>query len=221
MRTVALPFIFIFNTNLLLIGIDSWFHLVVTFVGAVVAMLAFAAATQAWFLVRCRAWEIVALLLVAFTLFRPGFWMDMIEPEFEQRPPTELNQIVEEKPAGGFLRLTVEGMDMRGREISKVVMLPVGEPGPAIQRLQQAGLMVMEVGDEVQITNVDFGSAAERHGLDFGYNITTVLVPADRWPKELMFLPALALLGLIAWLQLRRRPEEPAGQPAAAAAGED
>jgi hypothetical protein len=79
----------------------------------------------------------------------------------------------------------------------------------------------MEVGDEVQITNVDFGSAAERHGLDFGMQITSVLVPADRWPKELMFIPALMLLGLIAWLQIRRRPQEFAGEPAPATAGED
>jgi TRAP-type uncharacterized transport system fused permease subunit len=221
LRTVALPFIFIFNTNLLLIGIENWFHLVVTFFGAIIAMFAFAAATQGYFFVRCRVWEIAALLLVAFTLFRPGFWMDMIEPEFEAVPPNQLFEVVEAKPRGDFMRLTVEGMDMRGREVSKVVMLPVGDPGPAMQRLQQAGLMVMEVGDEMQITNVDFGSAAERHGLDFGMQITSVLVPADRWPKELVFIPALALMGLIAWLQIRRRREEPAPEGARATAGED
>ena len=221
LRTVALPFIFIFNTNLLLIGIDTWWHLVLTVVGAIVAMLAFAAATQGYFFVRCRIWEIAALLLVAFTLFRPGFWMDMIEPEFERLPPSQLMAAVEAKPPGGFVRLQAEGMDMRGREISKLVMLPVGERAPALERLQRAGLGVMEMGDQVQIMNVDFGSAAARFGLDFGMNITQVLVPAERPAKEWMFVPALALLALIAWLQLRRRPAAPEPARAAVAAGED
>jgi TRAP transporter 4TM/12TM fusion protein len=83
LRTIALPFIFVFNTQLLLIGVDSWAHLVLVVVSATVAMLVFAAATQNYFLVRSRWYETVALLLVAFTLFRPGFWMDMIDAPFD------------------------------------------------------------------------------------------------------------------------------------------
>ncbi|MCU0942544.1 MAG: TRAP transporter permease, partial [Hydrogenophaga sp.] len=74
MRTAILPFLFIFNTQLLLIGLTGPFHLVMTIFIAVVAMLVFAAATQGYFLTRTRWYETVALLLVCFTLFRPGFW---------------------------------------------------------------------------------------------------------------------------------------------------
>ena len=46
----------------------------VIFVVAVVAMLLFAAATQGYFFARRnRIYETVALLLIAFTLFRPGY----------------------------------------------------------------------------------------------------------------------------------------------------
>jgi TRAP-type uncharacterized transport system fused permease subunit len=41
----------------LLIGIDSTWHLALTVVSAVVAMLVFAAATQGYFLVRTRWYE--------------------------------------------------------------------------------------------------------------------------------------------------------------------
>ena len=51
-RTAILPFLFIFNTELLMIGITSWYHFVVTVGAAVVAMLVFAAATQGFFLVK-------------------------------------------------------------------------------------------------------------------------------------------------------------------------
>ncbi|HEY5636436.1 MAG TPA: TRAP transporter permease, partial [Burkholderiales bacterium] len=88
MRTAVLPFLFIFNTQLLMIGIDSWWHLVLTVVSATVAMLLFAAATQGYFLVRTRWYETLALFLITFTLFRPGFWWDMVYPPFERAPAT-------------------------------------------------------------------------------------------------------------------------------------
>jgi TRAP-type uncharacterized transport system fused permease subunit len=46
-------------------------------------------APRASFLTKSRIWETAALLLVAFTLFRPGFWWDMIYPPLikSRRPP--------------------------------------------------------------------------------------------------------------------------------------
>ena len=66
----------------------GWGQGIFVFITATIAMLLFAAATQGWFLARNRFYETIALLLVAFTLFRPGFWMDMVSPPFETcRPP--------------------------------------------------------------------------------------------------------------------------------------
>ncbi len=216
LRTVALPFIFVFNYELLLIGVDSWHELLIVVVSATVAMLVFAAATQNYFVVRSRWYESLALLLVAFTLFRPGFWMEMIDPEYDLHPPSELREIVEAKAPNDFLRLRIEGLDMQGRDVSKVVMLNVGPEGGAEDRLRHTGLEVMMMGDDAQIMNVDFGSEAARYGVDFGMDISEILVPdPDRLPKELMFIPALALLGLVFVAQRRRRaaPDE-AVQPA-------
>ena len=57
------------------------------FVIATAAMLLFTAGTQGFFLVRSRIWESAVLILVAFTLFRPGFWMAMISPPYESVAP--------------------------------------------------------------------------------------------------------------------------------------
>ncbi|MCH8506067.1 MAG: DUF3394 domain-containing protein, partial [Ectothiorhodospiraceae bacterium] len=202
LRTVTLPFLFIFNTQLLLIGVDSAWDLILTFVSATIAMLVFAAATQGYFVTRTRWYEVAAMLLVAFTLFRPGFWMDMIEPEFEEVPAAEAT--IEELPEGAPLRFRVEGMDSDGRDVSRVVMLPLGAEGEGVERLQESGLMVMRLGDQVQISNVSYGSPADRQALSSGQRITRVLQPADRPDRRWFFLPALALLGLIWWWQRRR-----------------
>ena len=98
LRTAALPFIFIFNTQLILYDVGGPVALVMTIVSAVVAMLVFAAGTQGYFVTRSRIYESVLLLVVAFTLFRPGFWMDMISPPSETRAASELVQLAEEAP---------------------------------------------------------------------------------------------------------------------------
>ncbi|WP_062191502.1 TRAP transporter permease [Caldimonas taiwanensis] len=218
MRTAILPFLFIFNTQLLLIGITSVWHLILTIVSATVAMLVFAAATQGWFLVRNRWYETLALLLVTFTLFRPGFWWDMVFPPYEEAPAVELMRFAETAPRNANKRIWVEGLTLEGKEVRKGVLLPLGEPGSARERLAQAGLRVVPMGDELQIIMVQFGSTAEKLGLEQGWRITGIEMPTDRPPKEWMFVPALALLSLVVWSQRRRARQTPPAAPKAAAA---
>ena len=71
MRTAVLPFIFIFNTQLLMIGIDSVISFISVVTSSVIAILLFAAATQGYWLVKNRLWETVLMLIVAFMFFRP------------------------------------------------------------------------------------------------------------------------------------------------------
>ncbi len=204
MRTAILPFLFIFNTQLLMIGITSIPHLALVIASALVAMLVFAAATQGYFLVRSRWWETIALLLVTFTLFRPGYWWDQVYAPYEERPARELMALVEAAPAGERKRVWVEGINLDGREVRKGVLLPLGDPGPARERLRRIGLTMMSVGEEVQIAAVAFGSQAERLGLEQGFRIAAIEIPADRPVKEWMFIPALLLLGIVMAVQRRR-----------------
>ncbi len=213
-RTAILPFIFIFNTELLMIGIENALHLIVVVAAAVVAILTFAAATQGFFFTRSRWWETLALLLVAFTLFRPGFWWDEIYPPLESVAPTQLLSMAEGAVPKAMLRITLEGDTLEGDRVKKTVMLPMGSPGPGEQRLKDAGLGIREEDGKILVDNIVFGSAAEKAGVDFDWEILGIERPVDRPPKQLMFLPALALLGLVAFLQRARRRS--AEQPATA-----
>ena len=82
------------------------------------AMLVFAAATQGYFIVRNRIWETLALLLVAFTLFRPGFWMDMVAPPFETLAPAEIEAAAMGAQVGQNLRLQVSGLNAVGDPVT-------------------------------------------------------------------------------------------------------
>ncbi|MDI3491860.1 MAG: hypothetical protein PWP11_3137 [Thauera sp.] len=216
-RTAILPFMFIFNTELLLIGITSTWHLILTIATATIASMMFAAATQGFFVTRNRVHESILLLLVTFTLFRPGFWMDMLYPPFEEVPPTELTRLVEEAPRNGNLRVWIEGLTLEGQEISKGVLLPLGEPAAnARERLGKMGLTVMALGEDVQVAAVRFGSQAEKLGLEQGFTITTIELPSGERPtKEWMFIPAFILLGLVWFMQKARARRGAAPRPAA------
>ncbi|TVQ29482.1 MAG: TRAP transporter fused permease subunit [Geminicoccaceae bacterium] len=203
LRTATLPFMFIFNTQLLLIGIDNYWHLGLTIVAAVVAMLVFAAGTMGYFWTRSRLWETLALLLVAFTLLRPGFWMDMIHPEFEPISPLGIVEMADDLEVQN-LRVRVQGVTFEGREIDKLLLLPLGRGPDGEARLFDTGVVLVPDGDVMVVDNVRFGSRADRLGLDFDFRIVEVLVVADRPMKEWFYLPAFALTGLVMLAQWRR-----------------
>jgi TRAP transporter 4TM/12TM fusion protein len=86
LRTALLPFMFIFNTELLLlryvdgsfVRITSWPEILIVFGTGAIAMLAFAALTQNYFAARNRLHEALLLLLVTAVLLRPGFFAERL-----------------------------------------------------------------------------------------------------------------------------------------------
>jgi TRAP-type uncharacterized transport system fused permease subunit len=207
-RTAILPFLFIFNTELLLIDIESWWHLLLTIFSAVTAMLLFAAATQGYFFVKSRWWETVVLLMISFTLFRPGFWWEMVYPSSRIVQPNQIVQMVEELPPETDLRLHVEGENIDGDLVSKMVVLPMGDAAPGKARLEKAGLELRTERSRVYVDMVAFDSHAEKAGIDFDWEILSLQVPTDRPAKQWMYLPALFLLGTIVMVQRRRLREQ-------------
>lgn len=204
-RTALLPFIFVFNNELLLIGVDSLLHAAVIIAGSTIAMLLFVAATQGWFLVRSRWWETVLLLAACFILFRPGFLMDRIAPPYALLPGSAFLEQVEATPPGGTIRFRVVGEDLRGQPVDKTVALRLDASGTPDERLADAGLFLRDEEGRLYVDDVRFRTEAAKVGLDLDYEIVEVRQPQDRPPKELFFLLGLALAGLVWWNQRRRR----------------
>jgi hypothetical protein len=207
-RTAVLPFMFIFNTQLLIIGVVNWFQLVIVIVAAVAAMLAFAAATQGFFLTKSRIWETAALLLVAFTLFRPGFWWDMVYAPLVKESPVQLEQIVEGMAPDSRLRIEVQGEDLRGKLYTKTLMLKVGDEATGKDKLGGIGIEIRNEEGKILVDNVVFSSLAEKAGMDFDQEILNVQLPSKRPPKQLMFIPAILLYALVWFIQKTRKKKE-------------
>ncbi|RED12206.1 TRAP transporter permease [Pontivivens insulae] len=220
LRTVALPFLFIFNPTLILYGVDlgTWagiFEAITVFIVATIAMLLFAAATQGYFFARSRIYESAMLLLVAFTLFVPNVWLDMVQSPFRDAPPAEFESALAEAEADSQLRLLISGPDFDTGEIVELTLPVTVSDAPAAQRVSDTGILMFEEGDIMRLDEPMFGSDAGDAMADFDFysdepvQLVSVQVPQNRMPKEVFYLPALLLLGLVIALQ-RRRQTKPA-----------
>ena len=211
-RTALLPFLFIFNTDLLLIDVSIGKAFIV-FVVAVIAMMLFASATQGFLLTRNRLWESAVLLLVAFTLFRPGYWLDQIHEPFEKVEPSKVYQIVDDIPQDGVMTIVVSGPDFDSGEItSTTVLIPLGNLPEAEKRLETAGLTVISEDGQMRIEEPFVGTDLFiKIGDLFDYYADQPVVidhiqqPADRMPKEVFYIPAIVVLAGILLIQRRRK----------------
>ncbi|MDH5453265.1 MAG: TRAP transporter fused permease subunit, partial [Paracoccaceae bacterium] len=211
-RTALLPFMFIFNTELLLINVSAP-KAVFVFIVAVIAMMIFAAATQGYFFARSRKWESAALVLVALTLFRPGFWLDQVQPRYLDVAGVEAARLAGEAPEDGNLRMIIRGPDFDnpGEMTETTVLAELGPTGDGATRLATTGLLVIEQDGKAVLEEPMAGtkfftpfSMFDFYG-DEPVEIVTVQTEAERMPKEVFYIPALLLLGLVIGLQRRRQ----------------
>lgn len=215
-RTALLPFMFIFNTDLLLIDVGP-LKAVFVFAISLTAMLVFAAITQGYFIARTRLWEGVVMALVVFMLFRPGFFLDQWQDKYTDLTGPAAIEALGDVPVGVESRLIVSAPDFDTGIVGEItVALTPDAPGTGMERLQAAGLSVMEEDgtlllDEPFPGTPYFDILANDYDFygDAPAQIAVVKIENERPPKELFFIPALLLLLMIVMIQ-RPRATQPA-----------
>jgi len=215
-RTAILPFLFIFNTQLLMIGIDNVFSFLLVVISSIIAILLFAAATQGYWLVKSRWWETLLLLFVAFMLFRPGYFWNKIDPPYENLPGTQIFEIAEAMSPGQSIRFVVEGETLEGVQRSYTFLLPLADGISGMEKINNTGLYLDDLFGDMEVAMVMPGMSNNRAinkqvesirvaGVDSGWIVTSIQTERDTLPKQIVFIPALILLSLIAMIQFRRK----------------
>lgn len=220
LRTIALPFLFIYNPTLILYGVDlgttaGILTAIQVFIIATFAMLIFAAATQGYFFARSRLWESAVLLLVAFTFFVPNFWLDRVQPAYVTQPGTTFEEVIAGADPGEYVRFVVAGPDFTSGGTRRTTLVLQIDDTPPAQRVAGTGLFLMPEPDRMVMDEplpaTTFSTALQ--GFDFygaeSVEIVQVERPNDRLPEQLFYIPGLLLLGLVILFQ-RRRQTKPA-----------
>ena len=95
LRTAVLPFVFLYNQEILLFNIQSAWHFIWVLTTSMLACMAFASATQRHFFVRNRVWETLLLLAAMGFLFRPDIPRDILYRPYDELPPAEVMRGIE------------------------------------------------------------------------------------------------------------------------------
>lgn len=207
-RTAVLPFVFLYNPEILLINIKSIPHLLWVLITSVLACMAFACATQRYMFTRARWWEVTVLLLAMIFLFRPDIPQDLLFPPYETLGPGKVEETAGRLEPGSAMRLVVR--TDTGSEIKeRVIALPVAE-GTAEERLEKAGLVLGWEKGSLVVEDIGINSRAEKVGLDIAdtNTILGVQVPNQRPAKWMFSSPGLLLLGIVVLTQRRRKRHE-------------
>ena len=220
MRTAILPFIFIFNPELLLIGIESVWHGLLIFAVTMLALLSFSSLTQGWTLVSNRIHEGIMLAVVVMMLFRPGIFMNLIYPDFAT---LELEKFVAGEVSAKqaytvrfhIVRTTDYGDRFKLYRLATPDM-PAAGPG------DYYGVTFKHTEDgRYEVDELAFKGLAEQAGIEVGDTLTEVDVEQLGQPSKMWVYPiGLALLGLVILSQWPRWRRAKASEAAAAVTAE-
>ena len=89
--------------------------------------------------------------------------------------------------------------------MTKTVALPMGEGANGRERLRNGGVTLSQLGGDIEVANVKFGSRARKLGVEQGYKIVELKLPNPERPSQhWVLLPSALLAALVWWLQGRR-----------------
>ncbi len=204
LRTAILPIVFLFNHELLLIGVDNIWHALVIIVTSLIGILVFTAATQAWFINKMRWYEIVIFLLIALSFLRPGFVLDKFYPKFEYSPLQISNlEMVTLKPDHDVHIKVTRNTDYGERY--KLFVINKGS-FDSTYSLEDYGIKLIEQEGKTIIDTLDWKGLAKKDGMEMGDIITEFKVEnLDRPNKAIVYPFALIFLFIFGFANYRRK----------------
>ena len=204
LRTGILPFIFIFNPELLLIGIENIWHGMTVIITSLIAILIFSAATQGWFINKLRWYEIIAFLLISMSLFRPDYILDKINPKFNTQTlqATEIKSLSFENNREVHFKMTRRtGYGDR----YKLFVIDKNSFKESFN-LEDYGVNLVNKNDKLSVASVKWDSLAKKHGIESGDIITEFKIENLNRPNQAIVYPfALIFLLIVGYLNYRRK----------------
>ena len=93
LRTGILPIVFLFNHELLLIGIENIWHALTVIITSLAGILVFTSATQGWFINKLKWYEIIIFLFISISLLSPEFVLNKFYPKYNYIDINNINKI--------------------------------------------------------------------------------------------------------------------------------
>tara|TARA_B100001093_G_scaffold518972_1_gene605825 strand:+ start:406 stop:2760 length:2355 start_codon:yes stop_codon:yes gene_type:complete len=204
LRTGILPLVFIFNNELLLIGIENIWHGIIVIATSLIAILVFTAATQGWFLNKLKWYEIIIFLIISLSLFRPDFILDKFTPKFEQKQLNvkTIESLAFEPEKEVHIKVT------RRTEYGdryKLFVIPKNSFENNFD-LEDYGINLVNKDGRITVDQLKWNGPAKKDGVETGDVISNFKIEnLDRPDKAIIYPFSLLFLLIFGYLNYRRK----------------
>jgi len=204
LRTGILPIVFLFNHELLLIGIESFWQAIVVIITSLIGILVFTAATQRWFINKLRWYEIIAFLIISLSFLAPDYVLGKFYPKFnEQKLSAENIQNLTFDPSKE-VHIKVTRITEYG-ERYKLFVIGKGKFENKFN-LEEYGLTLADQNDQLTVDKLNWKGEAKKSGMQMGDIISNFKIENPERPdKAIVYSFALVFLLIVGFLNYRRK----------------
>ena len=202
LRTGILPIVFLFNSELLLIGIESIWHGLMVIATSLIGILVFTSATQGWFINKLRWYEIVIFLIISISLLSPEFILNKFYPKYNYLSIEEINK--KQFDYNKEIRIKITRLTEYG-ERYKLFVIEKNSFDENFS-LDDYGMSLVVEDNKTIIDTLKWNGIAKKSGLDMGDIINEFKIENQNRPKKEIIYPiALILLSIFGYLNIKRR----------------
>ncbi len=202
LRTGILPIVFLFNHELLLIGIENIWHALTVVVTSLAGILIFTSATQGWFFNKLKIYEIMVFLIIALALLRPDFILNKFIPKYNFKDLHQKEELI--LKSDNELRIKVTRQTEYG-ERYKLFVIPENsfEENYNLERL---GISVVSQDGKIIVDNLKWNGLAKKIGISLNDEITEFKVENLERPNKAIIYPfAFIIFFIFGFLNYRRK----------------
>ena len=202
LRTGILPIVFLFNSELLLIGIESIWHGILVIITSLIGILVFTSATQGWFINKLRWYEIIVFLIISISLLSPEFILNKFYPKYKY---LNINEIVQKQfDNKKEIRIKITRLTEYG-ERYKLFLIKKNSFEEDFN-LDDYGMTLIAENNKTIVDTLKWNGMAKKSGLDMGDIITEFKIENQNRPdKEFIYPVALLFLTIFGYLNIRRK----------------
>ena len=202
LRTGILPIVFLFNHELLLIGIENIWHGLLVIITSLIGILVFTSASQAWFINRLKWYEIVIFLLISISLLAPEFILNKFYPKYNYMDVNKIHLM--KLDFNKEARFKVTRPSNYGERYKLFVIKK--NTFETEYSLEQYGISLIKEDNRVIVDTLQWNGEAKKNGFETGDYISEFkLENSDRPNKGIIYPIAILLLIIFGYLNSRRK----------------
>jgi len=202
LRTGILPIVFLFNHELLLIGIENIWHALVVIITSLAGILVFTSATQGWFINKLKWYEIIVFLIISISLLSPEFVLNKFYPKYNYQDINNINSVILDPKKEVRFKVTRPSLYGDRYKLFVIDKNTFEEE----YNLEDYGINLVEENNKIIVDNLKWNGQAKKSGFEMGDYISEFKIENSNRPSKLFVYPiAILFLLIFGYLNYRRK----------------